>query len=230
MPAVVDIARKIKQIETLKLEGQQIQSKLDQLHQDKEYNDLLPGEIYRMIQDLKSEVVALQERVQILEQLQPFGLSFKFSPAGNASWDDQSKTLQQIGDGVWTVFVSKMLLPNDRVTRWQATMSLTEKYTFMGIAGPLTPGMKYSSTNSTVHAWYRSSTVYVGGQRQVGLDGWPGWEAGDHAAFAYDPQNCSLTVQLDRTNKVYSIHVNLPQAFIYGGIHHKNDKIQFKLL
>eukprot|EP01037_Dinobryon_pediforme_P013301 gene13301-13413_t len=65
MPAVVNIANLVKRAHTLSVERAELEERLDHLREDRRHNNYLPGELYRFIQELRTEVGSLKAENEV---------------------------------------------------------------------------------------------------------------------------------------------------------------------
>jgi len=74
IPAVVNIATLVKRAHTLKEEKEPLTRRLEQLRDDQRNNKYTPGELFRLIQDLRrdhqDEIVSLRSRISELEAVE----------------------------------------------------------------------------------------------------------------------------------------------------------------
>lgn len=244
MPAVVNIANLVKRAHTLSVERAELEERLDHLREDRRHNNYLPGELYRFIQELRTEVgslkaenESLRRRVTDLESKElgrrqreeeaarreiiarySFNL---FSNLAQTVWTPTAATLTYTGSG-HNYAICSVPLYSDRPFRWRVEITAlpANNWVFLGVIGKNQGITATSYSDSTTYGWACSGQVYVAGGNHASRDGWTSWQQGDSGLFTYNPATRTLSLKLERTNKEYSLeNMNISSAYIHCNVH-----------
>ena len=146
IPAVANIATLVKRAHLLSVERAGLEERLRNLREDRQHNDYMPGELYRFIQQLRTEVDSLRTEVDELkkskqeqdERLRNIGrISFDlFSNLAQTVWNPATSTLTYYGPTAHNYAVCSVPLPNDRLSQWKVDIvTLSKPWLFLGIIG-----------------------------------------------------------------------------------------------
>ena len=249
-PAVVNIATLVKRAYSLSVERAGLEERLVNLREDRRHNSYLPGELYRFIQQLRTEVDSLQSRVRELEAFKAekerqekeeqerrrigAASSFDlFSNPAETSWNSSTSTLTYSGPIAHNYAVSTVPLPSDRPFQWKVeVVSAPSNWLFLGIIGKTqgiaSDNQNQSSSDSSCYGWGPSNGVFVAGGNESGQGGWTHWQQGDRGLFTYSPVERTLSLRLEKTDTEYTI-VDLPSTYtahIHCGVYFTNTAVR----
>lgn len=221
---------------SLDVELQDLNKYVNRLREDIVYNEMVPAELYRLIEDLRSEVTSLRgqlqakdDKINILktkiderdarEQIAKNKKDILDSIVvqGHQNGSYANGRYSQYGTNL-TYAVSAITLPRDKVSIWTVHLQLvTVSNIFIGVVGPLPADSRHSYNYSKVFSWGINQQVFVDGADRSGMDGWSGWINGDIATLTYNPTEAEpiLTVHLDRANRDYTMIIPDDEYSLY---------------
>ena len=233
---MANVAALVKRSHILKDEHRALDRKLEHFREDQLHNNYIPAELFRFIEDLRSEVASLRSIVLELseekrsrEEKEKNRVVFEFNtlPPNIIIWDvaDHSCTLTYNGvNGFYNNAISSVPLPRDRPSQWQITITSLSTYAsgwvMLGVVpGEYMPATARSIDDSSSYGWACSNQVYCAGSCKLRYGSWGGWQERDRGIFTYDPTAATLALRLVRGGITQEFRLDncvLPQAFIHA--------------
>ncbi len=235
---MANVATIVKHSHILKDEHRALARKLEQLQEDQRHNNYIPAELFRFIDDLRSEVASLRSIVLELseekrsrdekekqKQKQKNRVVFQFNTLPtdivmDVTYYPYTLTYNgTYGGSSHSHVTSSAPLSRDRPSQWQVDI-ISHTGVMLGVIGKNLPATaKNSFSDSSFYAWACGSQVYCAGSQKRGLGSWVAWQLGDRGIFTYDPTASTLALRLLRgggvTQEFRLDNCVLPQAFIH---------------
>ena len=239
---MADVATLVKRAYDLSVQRAELEQRLQYLKEDNQRVDYLPGELFRFIQQLRTEMESkvaslrlenqlLKDRVTALEAIQArkeeeereqerlwiiaMTTFDHFSNPAQTTWNPVTSTLTYISDcGINNFAICRVPLPEDRPFRWKVEITSlpNNRGLFLGLLGMEQGLYDESHSSRTFYGWGCEANIFPGGGHSRGQGGWPGWQQGDRGLFTYNPFERTLSLRLERTNTLYTID-NLPSTY-----------------
>ena len=241
-PRVADVATLVKKAYDLSVQRTELKQRLKYLKEDNQHVVYLPGELYRFIQQLRTEMESkvaslrsenqlLKDRVTALEAIQirkeeeereqerlwiiAMTTFDHFSNPAQTTWNPVTSTLTYFSDlEVNNYAICSVPLPEDRPFRWKVEISsLPNNHgLILGLIGKDQRFHEDSNEGGLSYGWGCVGNVFAGEGHSRGQGGWAGWQQGDRGLFTYNPVERTLSLRLERTNTLYTID-KLPSTY-----------------
>eukprot|EP01036_Dinobryon_divergens_P026255 gene26255-34879_t len=256
IPAVVNVATLVKRSHLLRDEHRELVGRLEQLRNDQRHNNYIPAELFRFIEDLRTEVASLRSMVFELMEEKRFRMEeeekkakmeeekkakmavFQFDHFSapnlvtvSKNMEESSCTMTYPGPATGFNYVSSSIpLPRDRSSQWVVDIvSHKSGWVMLGVIGNL-QAVSDSRNDATCYAWACSNQVWIRGAHNPSHGSWVGWQTGDRGKFTYDPLASTLALSLVRGGTAQEFRIDnctLTQAFIHVNFHANGTSLRF---
>ena len=249
---MVNIAKLGKRSHEKKDEHRKLARKLEQLREDQKHNNYIPAEMFRFIEDLRTEVALLRSMVLELteerrrsneekekEKTVANRVEFQFDtlPANlvtvtrDGLLPDSTCTLTYCVRNAHNYVTSSTPLPPDRPSKWQVyiTNLRVSAWVVLGVMGSPSASEQHNAF-SMCYAWGSRNCVVCAGSTKHSLGSWGTWQAGDLGTFTYDPNAYTLALTVVREGITQEFHMDncvIPHAFIYASFQKKGTSVRF---
>ena len=253
---MVNVATLVKRSHLLRDEHRELIGRLEQLRNDQRHNNYIPAELFRFIEDLRTEVASLRSMVFELMEEKRFRMEeeekkakmeeeekkakmivFQFDRFSapnlvtvSKNVEESSCTMTYTGTG-HNYGSSSIPLPRDRPSQWVVDIiSLPSGgWVMLGVIGNL-QAVSGSHNDATCYAWACSNQVWIRGAHNPSHGSWVGWQTGDRGKFTYDPLASTLALSLVRGGAAQEFRIDnctLTEAFIHVNFYANGTSLRF---